>query len=98
VEIILIDINRLIKQNLIAEECEKNIFSFILYVIKNEKSKIEENVVDNLLKLNKDYIYNWNNYNKILDSFKIIDNLYGIYKIIKSIINQKFLKLKIKKL
>jgi len=77
IEIILVDLNRFIKKNLLNEDAEKNIFSFILYSFKNEKNKIEETIVDNLIKIYKDYISNWINYSKILDSFKMIDNLYG---------------------
>lgn len=65
------------KVNPITDNSEKLIFSFILYVIKNEKNKIDESVVDNLIRIYKDYISIWNNYNKILEAFKMTDNLYG---------------------
>jgi len=73
----LIDLNRLIKVNPIADNSEKLIFSFILHVVKNEKNKIEESMIDNLIRIYKDYISSWNNYNKILEAFKMTDNLYS---------------------
>ena len=73
----MIDFNRFVKLNLLNEDSEKNILSFILFVLKNEKNKIEATFPDNLIRIYKEYISNWTNYNKILDAFKCSDNLHG---------------------
>lgn len=78
--------SRLVRVNPIIENSEKIIFGFILYFIKNEKSKLEDSVIDNLIRIYKDYIVVWNNYNKILESFRMTDDLYGNFEY--SIINK----------
>jgi hypothetical protein len=75
----LIDLNRLVKLNPINDNSEKLIFGLILYVLKNEKNKLEYSVIDNLIRIYKDYIVSWNNYNKILEAFKLTDDSYGKY-------------------
>lgn len=77
VELILLDLHKFLKLNLLNEESEKNILSFVLYASKNEKNKMEDSVIENLIRLYKEYISAWNNYNKLLDLFKSSDNLFS---------------------
>lgn len=65
------------KMNLITEEPEKTVLGFILFVLKNEINKNEEAASEILVRIYKDFISNWSNYVKILDAFKLSDNLYG---------------------